>query len=169
MSKGQPEQTADGHYIVVDGRRWRASDPSIPESLRQELVNELMAARRAVKMGDEDARSRVSDAKVSLGERGAAWWETPADKDRELRIIATANSLLRHRGDKSICPSDIARVVGGDNWRDLMEPVRNAIANEAAADRMRITQRGRTVEISEARGPIRICKGVKFPGSASDV
>lgn len=31
---------------MVDGRRWRATDPSIPEPLRQELVNELMAARR---------------------------------------------------------------------------------------------------------------------------
>ena len=36
-------------FIVIDGRRWRTSDPRIPANLRQELVNELMAARRAVR------------------------------------------------------------------------------------------------------------------------
>ncbi|WP_258934323.1 hypothetical protein [Nesterenkonia pannonica] len=46
---GEPERTEDGRHIVVDGRRWRASDPSIPEKLRSELVKELMAARRLVK------------------------------------------------------------------------------------------------------------------------
>ena len=33
-----PERTPDGRYVVVDGRRWRASDPSLPEERRQELV-----------------------------------------------------------------------------------------------------------------------------------
>ena len=79
----EPERTPDGHYVVIDGRRWRATDPSIPEERRQELVNELMSARRAVgaakKAGDEDAeraaRKRVNAAKVALGERGEPWWE----------------------------------------------------------------------------------------------
>jgi hypothetical protein len=78
-----PERTPDGRYIIVDGRRWRASDPSLPEERRQELVNELMAARRAVgaakRAGDDDAlteaRARVHAAKVALGERGTPWWE----------------------------------------------------------------------------------------------
>ena len=30
------ERTPDGRFIVVGGRRWRASDPSIPDALRQE-------------------------------------------------------------------------------------------------------------------------------------
>ena len=79
----RPERTPDGHYVVIDGRRWRATDPWIPEERRQELVNELMSARRAVgaakKAGDEDAeraaRKRVHAAKVALGERGEPWWE----------------------------------------------------------------------------------------------
>jgi len=78
-----PERTPDGRYIIVDGRRWRATDPSIPEERRQELVNELMSARRAVgaakRAGDEEAeraaRARVHAAKVALGERGPKWWE----------------------------------------------------------------------------------------------
>ena len=78
-----PERTPDGRYIVVDGRRWRASDPRLPEARRQELVNELMSARRAVgaakRAGDAaaeaQARARVHAAKVALGERGPKWWE----------------------------------------------------------------------------------------------
>ncbi len=77
------EHTEDGHYVVIDGRRWRATDPSIPEERRQELVNELMDARRAVgaakRKDDADAegaaRARVHAAKVALGERGPKWWE----------------------------------------------------------------------------------------------
>ena len=78
-----PERTPDGHYVIIDGRRWRATDPSIPEERRRQLVDELMAARRAVgaakRAGDEDAeraaRARVHAAKVALGERGPKWWE----------------------------------------------------------------------------------------------
>ena len=78
-----PERTLDGHHVVIDGRRWRASDPRIPEERRQELVAELMSARRAVgaakRSGDAAAervaRDRVHAAKVALGERGPRWWE----------------------------------------------------------------------------------------------
>ena len=79
----EPEKTGDGHYVIIDGRRWRATDPSIPEERRRELVSELMSARRAVgaakRAGDEkaekEARQRVHEAKVALGERGEPWWE----------------------------------------------------------------------------------------------
>jgi uncharacterized protein len=77
------EKTPDDRYIVVDGRRWRATDPSLPEEKRRELVRELMSARSAVgwakRRGDVDAeraaRARVHAAKVALGERGPKWWE----------------------------------------------------------------------------------------------
>lgn len=79
------ERTPDGHYVIIDGRRWRAGDPSLPEGRRRELVHELMDARRAVgaakRAGDEvaerAARDRVHAAKVALGERGPKWWERP--------------------------------------------------------------------------------------------
>lgn len=78
-----PEMTPDGRYVIIDGRRWRATDPSIPEERRKELVAELMAARRAVgtakrtgdAAGEKAARGRVHAAKVALGERGPKWWE----------------------------------------------------------------------------------------------
>lgn len=80
-----PERTPDGRYIIVNGRKWRASDPGLPEERRQELVNQLMAARRDVgtakRAGDpvaeREARDRVHAAKVALGERGTPWWEEP--------------------------------------------------------------------------------------------
>ena len=81
----EPERTPDGRYIVVGGRRWRASDPGLPEERRQALVDELMDARRAVgaakRSGDaaaeRGARDRVHAAKVALGERGTPWWIEP--------------------------------------------------------------------------------------------
>lgn len=82
MSK-KIEPTADGHHVVIEGRKWRATNPNLPEDERQKLVGELMSARRAVgaalKAGDKDAetaaRARVNAAKIGLGERGPKWWE----------------------------------------------------------------------------------------------
>jgi uncharacterized protein len=76
------QRSDDGRYIIVDGRRWRASDPSLPEDRRRELVAMLMGARRAAKAAkrardDEalrEARRRIHEAKVALGERGRPWW-----------------------------------------------------------------------------------------------
>ncbi|WP_323791273.1 hypothetical protein [Nocardioides sp.] len=95
-----PALTDDGHHLVIDGRRWRATDPDIPESRRQELVNVLMAWRREVgrTMGtDEEAASRagVQAAKVALGERGSPpWWEQSDDERRE-RWSAEVNAPTR--------------------------------------------------------------------------
>ena len=73
----------DERWIVIDGRRWRRSDPSLPEERRKALVSELMSARSAVgrakRKGDKEAeraaRDRVHAAKVALGERGPKWWD----------------------------------------------------------------------------------------------
>jgi hypothetical protein len=73
----------DERYITIKGRRWRRSDPSLSAERRQELVDELMSARRAVKAAkgaadreaERAARDRVQAAKVGLGERGKPWWE----------------------------------------------------------------------------------------------
>ena len=36
-----PPTTEDGHYLVINGRRWRATDPDIPENRRAELTRIL--------------------------------------------------------------------------------------------------------------------------------
>lgn len=84
-------RTPDGRYFVVRGRLWRTSDPSLDPARRQELVDELMAARRAVRDANEDAarktaaRARVDAAKRLLGERGPVWWDDGApDLNRKM-------------------------------------------------------------------------------------
>ncbi|WP_417365657.1 DUF3253 domain-containing protein [Glutamicibacter arilaitensis] len=154
------QTTPDGRYLVINGRRWRASNPSIPPKLRQELVDELMSARRAVKDGQADARKRVNNAKVALGERGQPWWEEPVPDLMRERIRAAILSLLSHRAGKSICPSDVARIVGGpeDRWRKHMGEVRRIIAEMAAEGEIVATQKGTPVQADRARGPIRIIR-----------
>ena len=87
---GEPlERTEDGHFVVIKGRRWRATDPAIPEDVAAQLRKALMAARRdvgAALRADRDpasARARVQAAKVALGERGTPWWEQTLDERRE--------------------------------------------------------------------------------------
>ena len=85
----EPERTPDGRYVVIDGRRWRATDPEIPEERAAELRKVLMAWRREVrrtKGSDHERTSRdgVQAAKVALGERGTPWWEQ-TDAERRLR------------------------------------------------------------------------------------
>ncbi|MET7612362.1 DUF3253 domain-containing protein [Streptomyces seoulensis] len=76
------------------------------------------------------------------------------------RLEQTIMGLLEQRADtSSICPSDAARAAyegDGDGWRDLMEPVRRAAWRLVAAGEVEVTQSGRPVKKSEARGPIRI-------------
>jgi len=83
------ERTEDGRYIVVAGRRWRATDPMIPPERSAELRSALMAWRREVKAtrgtaAERTARDGVQAAKVALGERGTPWWEQ-TDAERQHR------------------------------------------------------------------------------------
>ncbi|MEU1039834.1 hypothetical protein ACFYP4_22550 [Streptomyces sp. NPDC005551] len=91
-AKARPDRTPDGRFIIVGGRRWRATDPLIPEEVAARLRSHLMAARRAVAAArrakdpaaERAARDRVQLAKVALGERGAPWWEQ-SDEERRVR------------------------------------------------------------------------------------
>lgn len=148
--------------MVIDGRRWRATDPSIPDSFRTELVAELMTARRLVRTDAATARPRVHDAKVALGERGRPWWEPGDGQARQARMEAVIRSLLRHRAGSSICPSDVARTMGGSSWRDLLTEVQAVVWRLAGKDVVLVTQGGRPVGPS-SKGPIRVVPGPAFP------
>ena len=78
-----------------------------------------------------------------------------AGVDRELEA-AILDLLGSHRDRRSICPSEAARHVGGEDWRALMEPARRAARRLVASGDVIITQRGRTVDPSSFRGPVRI-------------
>ncbi|WP_243696130.1 DUF3253 domain-containing protein [Labedella phragmitis] len=73
------------------------------------------------------------------------------------RLEATILELLDKRAaTATICPSDAARAVGDDDWRDLMEPARCAARRLVADGVVDITQGGNVVDPSTAKGPIRI-------------
>ena len=76
--------------------------------------------------------------------------------DRE--IEGTIRALLERRAPgKTICPSDAARALGGDDgFRPLMEPVRAAARAMVARGELEVTQSGRVVDPDSARGAIRL-------------
>lgn len=83
---------------------------------------------------------------------------TNLDTQLEVAILA-----LLHNKPKSttICPSEAARLVGGEDetiWRSLMEPARAAARRLVTQDLIVITQGGRVVDPSTARGAIRLRK-----------
>ena len=75
------------------------------------------------------------------------------DESLEAAIL----SLLAQRGaDKTICPSEAARLVGSDTWQQQMEPARRAARRLVGRGLIDITQQGRIVDGSTAKGPIRL-------------
>ena len=79
----------------------------------------------------------------------------PSSADRALESSILALLDQRVEG-ATICPSEAARAVGGDEWRNLMEPARAAARRLEADGKVDITQGGRVVDPSTAKGPIRI-------------
>ncbi|MFE1646017.1 DUF3253 domain-containing protein [Microbacterium sp. P01] len=127
-----------------------------------------MAHRKRVAEPD-----RTEKTCASCGRRiewRAAWashWDEVrycSDACRARRVSSTDRELektiLRLLGERAatstICPSDAARAIGGEEWRDLMEPARRAARRLVASGDVRITQKGALVDPSTAKGPIRI-------------
>ena len=90
--------TPDGRYFVVRGRLWRTSNPDLAPAVRQQLVDQLMLARRqvgAAKKASDDAaekaaRAAVDAAKRGLGERGPVWWTDGAPDVNRKMVVNTA-------------------------------------------------------------------------------
>jgi hypothetical protein len=121
-------------------------EEAIPEALRRELMSERETAATP---------ARLQDARVALGEDSKAG-------DRA-RLAATVRALLWHRRPEStICPSDAARVVGGEAWRDLMDVAREVAAGLARDGTIVVRQRGEDVDITTAAGPVRLARGPKW-------
>jgi hypothetical protein len=81
--------------------------------------------------------------------------------EADAALEATILSLLAERGrDKTICPSEAAKAVGGHetrrDWEGLIEPARAAARRLVAAGKIVITQHGRIVDPSATKGPIRL-------------
>ena len=86
----------DERWMVIDGRRWRRTDPCLPTDLVEALKSHLGSGRSGVRAAKGDpervaaARRRVGIAKHGLGERGPYWWDAP-----EAERIARAEQALR--------------------------------------------------------------------------
>ena len=78
---------------------------------------------------------------------------TAVDTALEDAILQLLNARAR---DASICPSEAARAVGGESWQSFMEPARKAARRLVAQEKVQITQGGKVVDPSRAKGPIRI-------------
>ena len=84
------------------------------------------------------------------GRKAEAAGDGHALERRILEMLAT-----RAR-DATMCPSEVARAEGGEDWRERMEPVREAARRLVARGEVEIVQGGRVVDPSTARGPIRL-------------
>jgi hypothetical protein len=85
------------------------------------------------------------------------------DKAQARRAIL---ELLQQRDPgKTICPSDAARALAGDDgFRSLMDLVREAAGELVEAGRIEVTQHGEPVDLDHAKGPVRLRM---VPGSES--
>lgn len=103
--------TDDERWLVIDGRRWRRTDPALPDDLADRLRSQLGRARSAVRTakraGEDDAvsdaRRRVGLAKHGLGERGPHWWdhEVAARVHRAEEALSELDALAPPRADDS--------------------------------------------------------------------
>jgi hypothetical protein len=99
--------------------------------------------------------ARVAEgAGAAAGAARTALGDGPVDS----RLRAAILALARHRGPRSsICPSDAARAIGGESWRELSKQSRSIAFALARDGDVEITQRGAVVDPDRpARGPIRI-------------
>jgi uncharacterized protein DUF3253 len=77
--------------------------------------------------------------------------------DVDARLEQAIEALLdQRRPDASICPSEAARAVDPDGWRELMPAARAAAGRLAAAGTAEVTQGGIVVEVATTRGPVRV-------------
>ena len=80
----------------------------------------------------------------------------PTGQDLEAEILRL---LANRQPGASICPSEVARRLGGPDeadWRPLMPAVRAAAQRLADAGELEVTQGGRPVSGTATRGPVRL-------------
>ncbi len=86
---------------------------------------------------------------------------SPAELDQRLENTIL-DLLARRRPEATICPSEVARALGGEDWRGLMEPTRQVARRLVSANRVEITQGGDVVDLDTVVGPIRIRRAGAF-------
>jgi hypothetical protein len=114
MASGIEDPADDERWLVVNGRRWRRTDPELSDEIAARLRSHLGRARAAVRTtrsaddeeGTAAARHRVGLAKAGLGERGPRWWDddVPARLQRAREALAELDRVAPPRADP---PADV--------------------------------------------------------------
>lgn len=77
----------------------------------------------------------------------------------EPEIAAALLALARTRAEgASFCPSEAARALRPEGWRGLLPEVRRVAARLQRDGLIAVTQGGRAVDATRARGPIRLSR-----------
>lgn len=77
----------------------------------------------------------------------------PVDQELEVAIMKL---LAQRPRNATICPDDAAKLVRGEDWEHVAEPARAAARRLSVEGRVLITQDGRRVDPSTAKGPFLI-------------
>ena len=82
-------------------------------------------------------------------------------EELQRRLEETILGLLAQRGaGKTICPSEVARAVAGNEtrgtWEPLMKPTRQAAEHRVAEGKLLITQKGTVIDGSTVKGAVRL-------------
>ncbi|MFG6401136.1 biopolymer transporter Tol [Microbacterium sp. P04] len=96
------DDESDDRWMIIDGRRWRKTDPVLPDETVAALRSHLGRGRSGVRVArlsgnterEATARHRVGLAKRGLGERGPYWWDEP-----EAARLARAREALDELDD----------------------------------------------------------------------
>lgn len=77
--------------------------------------------------------------------------------DKQAVLRATILELLKTRNPgTSICPSEAARAVFNENWREQMPLIREVASEMVTSGEIEICQKGLVVDPTVAKGPIRL-------------
>ena len=69
MPRKNRPHTPDGRYLVSKGVLKRCTNPALDDGVRRKALKALMQARMT------KDREAALEAKISLGEAGAVWWD----------------------------------------------------------------------------------------------
>ncbi|WP_297338187.1 DUF3253 domain-containing protein [Algoriphagus sp.] len=77
-----------------------------------------------------------------------------------MEVLKTALlEMCRKRGDSSFCPSEVARQLYPEDWRNFMDEILAEAMKLYRSGEIRITQSGKNIDPhQEVKGPIRISK-----------
>jgi hypothetical protein len=108
---------------------------------------------------DRHPRTSPSDGWIYTADLAPSPDGSPSDDpDERSRIKQTILELLHRLSDRSktICPSEAARALYPDGWREKMVEVRAAAAELVSAGAIVVTRKGIPVELDRVSGPIRL-------------